>query len=366
MMGSSSVFSSLGAALHALPPLTFNGRTSSSTIYPTTYTHPLVDAFQSRLNSELRGLQESGASYLSAEWLGQALEVCLGVHSRAEELFPHIQQAVLHENRKWVDEQLDATVKLLDICNALRETISDIKKYEASLQIIVRGLGGVSENNPICARQLLRARTALGNCKEFMVKKEAQSLQASGEKRSRLDKCSSMLRQIGEKLLVTPASRNSSKAEFLEILYGSTATTVFVCGVLVAALSFKSKRSLAAGLHTGHSLSASALHGLQHKVKEEIDRRRSKGARAPLQELDSVDAAVRQLHDVVNRSIICKSSSPDLLANEALELKQSVQSLKKRIADMEAGIAPFEKQVDKLFRVLIGSRMALLDSISYS
>lgn len=360
---SSSVFSSLGAALHALPPLSFHGRTSSSTIYPTTYTHPLVEAFESRLNSELRRLQESGASYLSAEWLGQALEVCLGVHSRAEELFPHIQQAVLRENRKWVDEQLDATVKLLDVCNSLRETISDIKEYQATLQIIVRGLGLFTEN-PICAARLLRAQTALGNCKDFMVKKEAQSLQASSQKRSRLEKCSSMLRQIGDKLLVTPASGNSSKAQFLEILYGSTATTVFVCGVLVAALSFKSKRSLSSvALHTGHSLSASTLHALQHKVKEEIERKRSKGARAPLQELDGVDAAVRQLYDVVNRSITCKC--PDL-ANEKLELKQSVHCLKNCIADMEAGIAPFERQVDKLFRVLIGNRMALLDSLSYS
>lgn len=364
MMGSSSVFSSLGAAFHALPPLSFHSRSLSSTIYPTTYTHPLVDAFQSWLNSELRRLQESGASYLSAEWLGQALELCLDVHSRAEELFPHIQQAILRENRKWVDEQLDATVKLLDVCNALRQTISDVKEYQALLQMIVRGLEGFSDN-PICARHLFRAGTALGNCKEFMVKREAQSLHASSQKRSRLDKCSSMLRQIGEKLLATPTSGNSSKAQFLEILYGSTATTVFVCGVLVAALSFKSKRCLPAAPHMGHYSSASALHGLHHKVKEEIDRRRSKGARAPLHELDSVDTAVRHLHDVVNKWTTRKSPSSDL-ANEALELKQSVESLKKCVADMEAGIGPFEKQMDKLFRLLIGNRMALLDSISYS
>lgn len=364
MMGSSSVFSSLGAALHALPPLSFHNRTSSSTIYPATYTHPLVDAFQSWLNSELLRLQESGAAYLSAEWLGQALELCLAVHTRAEELFPHIQQAILRENRNWVDEQLDVTVKLLDVCNALRRTISDVKEYQALLQMIVRGLEGFSDN-PMCGRQLCRARTGLGNCKEFMVTKEAQSLQASSTKHSRLDKCSSMLRQIGEKLLATPASGNSNKAQFLEILYGTTATTVCVCGVLVAALSFKSKRSLPAPPHMGHSSSASALQSLHHKVKEDIDRKRSKGARAPLQELDSVDAAVRHLYVVLNRWITSKSSGSDL-ANEALELKQSVESLKKCLTDMEAGIAPFEKQLDKLFRVLISNRMALLDTITYS
>ena len=124
-----------------MPPLSFHGRTSSSIIYPMNYTHPLVEAFEIQLNSDLHQLHESTRSYLSTEWLGQALEVYLGVHSQAKELFSHIQQAVLRENAKWVDEQLDATVKLLDVCNSLRETLSYIKEYPASLQIIVRGLG---------------------------------------------------------------------------------------------------------------------------------------------------------------------------------------------------------------------------------
>lgn len=75
-----------------------------------------------------------------------------------------------------------------------------------------------------------------GNCKEFIVKKEAQSSQASCRKHSRLYTCNLMLRQIGEKLSMAPMGGNSSNTQFLEVLYASTATTIFVCGELVGAL----------------------------------------------------------------------------------------------------------------------------------
>eukprot|EP01018_Ginkgo_biloba_P023955 Gb_18313 [translate_table: standard] len=360
-MSGSSLFSSLGAALQALPsPLVFHAPRSNSTVHPAT-THPLLSAFENRLSSQLQSLQVSDpSSYLTAEWFHQALDVSLSANYHMEKLFPQIQEAVLDENCKWVNEHLDDTVKLLDACNVLRESISDIKQYEASVQLAIHCLEGKGN---FSAGQLVRARNGLGNILEAMKKESHYISGAQVQQRHKLEKCSSMLRRMAEKLGTPTVANSSTKGNFLDAIYGSKAATVFVCGALVAALSFKSKRSLPMP-HVGQYVWSSSLLNLHHKVKEEVDRRRTKGARALLQELDQVDSEVRSLYDLANRFITCKSIP--LNEVQALELKQSVQNLKKCTVHLEEGMGVFEKQVNEMFRVLITSRMALLDILSYS
>ncbi|GLJ17449.1 hypothetical protein SUGI_0303790 [Cryptomeria japonica] len=350
MSGSSSVFR---AAFQGLSyPSVFHNRSSSSTIYPANHDNPKLDAFESHVCEELRRLEECG-NYLSADWLRQALDVCLYVHSMVEENFPHIGK-----NSKWVNEHLEDMVKLLDICNALRESMSDIKQYKVELQLIVHGFQGCG---PIGARQLLRARTALGNFNDPSAKAKEAS-----EGKSRLENCSSMLRRMGERLVAPPsdAATASGGAAFLEPIYASKALMVFVCGVLVAAISTKSKRHLPQ-LCAGQTAWACSLQTLHHKVKEEIEKGRNKGTTCTLlYELKAVDSSSRSLYDLVNKLINSKSVPPN--ESQALELRQSVQSLRNCISELESGTAPFERQISEIFRVLVSGRMALLDVLSYS
>eukprot|EP01018_Ginkgo_biloba_P023954 Gb_18312 [translate_table: standard] len=358
-MYASSILSSLGAALQALPSPLFHVRFNSS-VHPTT-THPLLDAFENPVSSQLHKLQVSDqSSYLTAEWFHQALDVSLSTHYHVEKLFPHIREAHLHENCNWVNQHLDDTVKLLDVCNVLRESISDIKQYMTSLQMAIHCLEGKGNLN---AGQLVRARNSLGNCLEAMRKEESHN-NAQVRRRSKLEKCSFMLRRMAENLSTHTVADSCTDGQFLDAMNGSKATTVFVCGALVAALSFKSKRSLPVS-KVGQSVWSFSLLNLHHKVKEEVKRRRMKAARALLQELDMVDCAARRLHHLLTKYSNCKEI-PLLTDQSVQELNQSVQNMKRWTGELEQGMAPFEKQINELFGALIKSRMALLDVFSYS
>ena len=74
-----------------------------------------------KISTGLSGLQE----------LHQCLEELLNLYST--------QQALSHhQDKKWVDELLDGSVKLLDICGATRDVISQFKENVGDLQSALR------------------------------------------------------------------------------------------------------------------------------------------------------------------------------------------------------------------------------------
>eukprot|EP01018_Ginkgo_biloba_P023953 Gb_18309 [translate_table: standard] len=367
--------STVGAALQAWPSphlFHFPSTSSSSTVDLPKTTDPdiLLSAFGNRLSSQLEDLQSTSdnqSPYLTAEWLRQALDVSLSTHYHVEKLFPHIREAHLHENCNWVNQHLDDTVKLLDVCNVLRRRISSIKRYEESVQLAIHCLEGKAYLSEI---QFLRSRNAFANCIQTLEKLEGQN--SEGQQRSELDNCRSILKRImGQNPVIdsTPHAGKSIKEEIAEeIINESKATTAFVCGALVAAFSFKSKLRSFPVTHNvqGQFGWCSSLVSLQHKLKQAMDmNRKTKSAHSLLRELDRTDAAVRCLLDLLNRIINCKLV-PLNDNNNAAELKQSVQNLKRWAVELEQGMAPFEKQINDLFNVVVTSRMALLHILTYS
>eukprot|EP01018_Ginkgo_biloba_P023952 Gb_18311 [translate_table: standard] len=361
--------STVGAALQAWPsPHLFHcpsTRSSTVDLPKTTAPDILLSAFGNRLSSQLEDLQSTSdnqSPYLTAEWLRQALDVSLSTHYHVEKLFPHVREALLHENCNWVNQHLDDTVKLLDVCNALKRRISSIKRYEESVQLAIHCLEGKAYLSEI---QFLRSRNALANCIQTMENSE-------GQQRSELDNCRSILKRImGHNPVIDSTSHagKSIKEEIAgAIINESKVTTAFVCGALVAAFSFKSKLRSFSVTHNvqGQFGWCSSLVSLQHKLNQAMDmNRKTKGAHSLLQELDRTDATVRCLHDLLNRFISCKLVSLND-NNNAAELKQSVQNLKRRAVELKQGMAPFENQINELFNVVVTSRMALLDILTYS
>ncbi|GLJ17448.1 hypothetical protein SUGI_0303780 [Cryptomeria japonica] len=328
--------------------LSFHSRSSPSTIYPTTDAHPERESQDTHLLADLQRLHEFG-NYLSAGWLQKALEMCLSMHREVQQIFPQIRQAVQRQNSKWMDETLDDTVKLLDVCNALREYMRDIKQYQEKLHLVIHMLNG-----PIGPWQLGRARIALGSLCELPAKATEPP-----QNKSRLENCSSVLRRMGGKLAAPCAG-----GELVEPIHAAMDLTVFVCDLLLVALSFRSRRSLPLPC-SGHSTWGGALQALQLKVKEEVDKRRNKGIVCVLlDELFAVESASQSVNDLLKRFL--NSKSVPLKEAQDLELRQSVVCLKNCVAELEDGMAFIESQINELFEVIIGGRMALLDALTYS
>lgn len=351
-MSSSSLFSSLGAALQNFSSPRFTFKASS----PTSRSNPGLDAFEAELASQLEHLKSTDeGGYLSITWLCQAMEVVLSTHASVEAFVPDLQQALADGDFKWLDEYLDDSVKLLDICRALRDAITEIRNYHIHVELALHTL----EKGSFGDAQLRRAKNALMKCMESLKRKDDE-VNHLGQRRSKLENCSSMLRRMGEKLNMEDAS----KGNFFMVIYAAQVSTIFICGVLTSALSFKPRRPLSMISIGGQSAWSFSLTSLQQRVKEQIERKKSKGANALLEELDKTDVAVRALHDKVEKLLNAKCFP--LREEQVLEIKQAVVSLKGCSVELHQGLAPMEVHVGDVFKVLIASRVALLDIYSHA
>ncbi|XP_024362397.1 protein BPS1, chloroplastic [Physcomitrium patens] len=352
----SSILASLGAVLN----FHFSLHRSSHTVSASAEQCPVLHEFETRLKERLDALKPAGEEkgFLSVDWLLQAMSIVLATHANVEVLIPESQLSLsLSRDDKWVDEYLDDSAKLLDVCNVLKEGISEVEHYQMLVQLALHTL----DNKEIYGElKHSRARNALAECKEAIVRKDTEYRQ--GFPKSKLENCSSMLRTIGEKL-VNPKGQEAYKGNgFLNAIYGAKVTTIFLCGLLVTALACKPKRPLATLSVASHYKWSPSLISLQQRVKEETDKRKNKGSIALLRELDNVDASVRRLHDVLDQHL--SERAFPLSRKQARELAQAVEALRIHSSDLEQGLTPLEAQVNELFRVLIASRLALLDIIS--
>lgn len=350
-MSSSSLFASLGAALHNLSSPRFSFRSSS----PTARSNPCLTAFDSELASQLDELKSADdAGYLSSRWVCRAAGTVLSTHAFVEAFVPDLRQALADGETKWLDEYLDDSVKLLDVCNALREAITDMKNYHVYVELALHTL----EKGSIGEAQLRRAKKALSKCTDAL-KRRDEDVNHLGQRRSKLESCSSMLRRMGEKLNL----EDSTKGNFFAVLYGAQVTTIFICGVLTAALSFKPRRPLSSIWVAGQSPWAFALSSLQQRVKEQVDRKKAKGASALLEELDKTDMAVRCLQGHVEKLLNAKVFP--LSQHQVGEVRQAAESLRDCSIDLGQGLDPMELHVGEVFNVLVTSRVALLDIYSH-
>ncbi|CAM6032444.1 unnamed protein product [Sphagnum compactum] len=350
---SSSLLSSLGSVL---PHFSLHRATN---VLPKR--HPALQNFESRLAEKLEALKLAGEElgFLSIDWFLQSMTVVLASHSNVEALIPDLQFPLSDKDDKWMDEYLDDSAKLLDVCNVLKEGISDVEHYQMLVQV---ALVNLDNRESFSEAKYHRARNALQDCKEAIKTKDTEYKQ--GQPKSKLENCSSMLRTMGEKL-VNPKGIDAVKGNgFLNAIYGAKVTTIFLCGLLVIALACKPKRPLVNLSVTNQYLWSSSLLSLQHTVKEETDKRKNGGSIALLCELDSVDSSVRRLHQLIDRNLSEKKFP--LHKDQAGELRQLVEDLSKNSAHLGSGLGPLEQYVNELFRILIDSRLRLLDILSKS
>ncbi|KAK9161962.1 hypothetical protein Syun_002864 [Stephania yunnanensis] len=301
-------------------------------------------------------------NYSSASWLTSALETSIAVQKMTIESILQNNNGscdVQDGDRKAVDEFVEDVVELLDSCNRLRDRLESVQKYIDSLRTVLHCLDGRYCEEPSEA-MLGRARAGL-ECCETMERRCAM-----------LDKCSSGLRKLAEKIIAQGAtlpscgsktliSTSSSSietpcSELPAILSGSKAISMLTCGVFDIALSFKSKRGLPVIQHANTTAWSSCLQGLHKELKEEIEKRR-RSSNVVFNELREVVSAAKNLRDLVNFP---------WHENEArrVELRTSVQEVRRTCDVLEEGIRPFEGRINELYRNLISTRVALLDLLS--
>ncbi|KAH9327307.1 hypothetical protein KI387_007485 [Taxus chinensis] len=304
-----------------------------------------VHTFVNHGENKMKTFGPSPPYDLSAMSFTSALNVLLCSHSRLKTIFPNLQQYLVEGmNPKWVDNYMEDSMKLLDMCREISENIEEVKRYQTLLHTTTRHLDRIEFCNNHKQSHLVKAINMLENCMHainvdntFMRKRN-----------SRWRPCPSLSR-----LQVDCRMEESTSTELLKDISIIMDFTKLFLRILSKSLSVKLPRTcLAQHLRNSHHL-VSVCSAMK------VLRRRFKGSCAVLHELQMADITVTRLHNLLKKQMQCKGIA-------AVEIKELVENLRKCNVELEKCIDPLHEKINALYAVLMNSRVALLDILTWS
>ncbi|KAH7405543.1 hypothetical protein KP509_15G075000 [Ceratopteris richardii] len=347
-MASSSMFSSL---LQSLPSSkTFSFRSNSGIgIY-----NPVLGLLESKITSQLELLtlrDEEGTGYLSAEWLHSAMSMVLFANSSAMASIPDIQHALSDPGSfsKWLDECLDDNIRLLDASVIIQETLSCSAKHLAYVKAALQPSDMLISKAAL--QKVLYAASESGKILQ-------RRMVDTASKRSKLETCGSVLRRMGEKLF---SLEDSYKGNGWGVMYVAHVVTIIISAVLITALSVGSRRaSMTTVSISTQSKWSLALAGLQLRIKEQVDVKRSRIQRMPyLEELENVDALVCTLGEMVSEAL--QANQFPMPSEAEQQIRRAMDDLNHLSNELEQGLSALAQDMHQLYDVLVRSRIMLLD-----
>lgn len=345
-MASSSMLTSL---LQSLPSARFSFRVNSGIgAY-----NPLLGLLETKLANQLELLKLQDIdqdSYLSATWLTKAMSAVLSTNSTMKTFLPDLQHTLSESANfpKWLDECLDDNIRLLDACLIMQESLSCIIDHHSYVKSV---LALMPSDKPASKATLWRA---VSQCGKLTQKRNIQV----SSKRSKLETCGSVLRRMGEKLY---SLDDSYKGNGWGVMYVAHMIAIFVCGVLMTALSVGPRRTSMTTISISTQSNWSiALSGLQQRIKEQVERKRMRTQRMPyLEELENVDSSLNTLENLIKHAIQLNQFP---ISSETEELlKESIGESTRFCNELGDGLAHLEQDIYDVYQVLISCRMMLLD-----
>ncbi|KAL6346826.1 hypothetical protein AAG906_002942 [Vitis piasezkii] len=275
--------------------------------------HPLIPEFDEIL-CRLRASEATSSS----SSISHKLSGLRDVHDCVDDLLllPFTQQT-LAQNRheKWVDELLDGSLRLLDICGAAKDSLLQTREGAHELQSSMRRRRG-TENG---------ISSEIGNY-----------LTSRKKVKKTIHKCLRNLKGMNSKCGFSASNKDTETLSMVSMLREVETVTLTVLEALL---------SLIAGPTAGSKTSGWSLVSklMQHK------RMACEEAEAEISEFEKVDAALCTILANKNKSVNVVHA--DDVHNEVAKLESSIQ-------DLEEGI-------EFLSRRLIKTRVSLLNILSH-
>ncbi|XP_022924521.1 protein BPS1, chloroplastic-like isoform X1 [Cucurbita moschata] len=246
----------------------------------------LLATFEDSLAQKLRKLTpKSDHDVFSFLWMGLAMKLLCEIHNDVKTLIGDLELPVSDWGEKWLDEYLDISVKLLDICNDFSSDLSQLNQGHLILRCALHNLASTSSNQFVPARSSLDAWN-----------------QHISSRTSRVENRSPIMDHF-EELLDLPKVKNSPKGKVLmQVMYGVKVATLFICSVFAYAFSGSSKRLLSINVPDTYRW-AQAFIELQKNVNMGIKINHSSGRFTALRDLNAVDERVKKLHSMIQENI---------------------------------------------------------------
>ncbi|XP_057963958.1 uncharacterized protein LOC131155064 [Malania oleifera] len=279
--------------------------------------HPLINRFEEHLCRLKTSEAASSSSSSSSSSVTQKLSDLNDLYECVSDLLilPQAQQALAQEchAHKWVDDALDGSLKLLDVCDTNKDLFMQTKECLQELQSSLRRKSG---------------KSALAN-------DLGQYINSRKKVKKAIQKSLLDLKSMESKHSFSPLDRDP--VAMVNMLREVRTATVAVFQLLLVIMSGTTVRSRANGWSLVSKL---VLPNRVSSKKEAVD----------IGEFENVDATLYP--------IICqkKSKSIDLI---------QVENLQDELGKLELSIQDMEEGLEVLFRNLIKTRVNLLNILSH-
>ncbi|XP_027358731.1 uncharacterized protein LOC113867540 [Abrus precatorius] len=345
-----------------------------------------LDMFQRQVTERFLVLSSVGSEeLLSLSWVRKLLDSFLCCQEEFRVILQKHKEHVLKTPLdRMVAEFFERSVKALDVCNAIRDGVEQIRQWQKQLEIVLCAL---DHKRSIGEGQFRRAKKALVDLAIAMLDDKDSNSSIAHRNRSfgrnngskdhhhnnhqsnsfshfrslswsvsRNWSAARQLQAIGNNL-VPPKTNDLVATNGLALpVYTMSCILVFVIWALVAAIPCQDR-----GLHLHFSVSrqfswAAPVTSLHERILEESKKRERKNSCGLLREIQKIEKCARVINELAD------SVQFPLSEEKGEEIRLRVQDVSRVCEALKDGLDPLERQVREVFHRIVRSRTEGLDS----
>ncbi|KAM0008998.1 hypothetical protein Hdeb2414_s0002g00056561 [Helianthus debilis subsp. tardiflorus] len=348
----------------------------------TQYQDSEIEAFQRQVAQRFHELSlVDSHELLSVSWISKLLDVFLCCQEEFKAvLFNHQSALTKHPMDKLVFDYFERSVKGLDVCNAIRDGIEQVRQWQRQLEIVLCAL---DNQKSLGEGQIRRAKKALVDLAIGMLDEKESSTNLGHRNRSfgryqkdshsqkhnlkhfrslswsvsRSWSASKQLQAIGSNIVVPKGSEIIATNGLAVAVYTMSCVFLFVMWALVAAIPCQDR-----GLQSHFNIPKSFIWGapilsLHDRILEEAKKRERRNTSGLLKEIHGIEKAARFMNGLT------ESIQFPIDEHKEEEVRKRVEELRIVYEGLKDGLDPLEKQVREVFHRIVKSRTAGLDSI---
>ncbi|XP_021771588.1 uncharacterized protein LOC110735709 [Chenopodium quinoa] len=344
-----------------------------------------LETFQKQVAEQFNELSSAGSDeLLSLSWVRNLLDVFIC----CQEEF----RIVLFNNKGYLNrapmdrligEFYERSVKALDVCNAIRDGIEQVRQWEKLLEIVICAL---DNQKSLGEGQIRRAKKALIDLLIGMLDEKESNAALAHRNRSfgrnngssgggkdqqknmghfrslswsvsRSWSASRQLQAMGYNLNAPRANDVMATNGLAVAVYTMSCVLLLVMWALVAAIPCQDR-----GLQTHFSIPRQFIWGplvssIHERILEESKKKDRKNACGLLKEIYQTEKWTRQMNELLD------SLQFPLSEEKEAEVRQRVEELKQVFETLKQGLYPLERQVREVFHRIVRSRTEGLDSL---
>ncbi|CAM6115831.1 unnamed protein product [Calypogeia fissa] len=297
----------------------------------------------------------AAADFMSFEFISSGIDLLRSAHSGALLLIETLRLPVSTNGEEWLNEYMDETVKLLDVCNVLKSAGSGLEQYQNLVESAIRAVD-VPGN---VRYQVHRGLHTLNACRQEMLQIETEHRILMETK---IEAAGKLTVNLGDKHVENKFVKWNG---FWGVLFALKNMTAYICRLLLCAVVYIGPiPALNAELVSVKSLWSASLVRLHQSVTEEIGKTQS-GRKCPIMFSSDVELLEGALADL-RTQLQPVMRGAGFRNDDGEKFRQTIQSLKKGSQKLQTGVETVDWHINDLFDEIVEGRNKLLNLFSAS